>query len=57
MLGNFDPGLFVNDLTNCKTTYCSQLLLSALMYWDFVCVLEHADELIYLPDIKIPADV
>ncbi|KNB06214.1 hypothetical protein FOXG_19601 [Fusarium oxysporum f. sp. lycopersici 4287] len=33
LLGTFDPDLFVKDLVNCETTYCSRFLLSALMYW------------------------
>ncbi|EXK25971.1 hypothetical protein FOMG_17412 [Fusarium oxysporum f. sp. melonis 26406] len=33
LLGTFDPDLFVKDLVNCETRYCSRFLLSALMYW------------------------
>ncbi|KAF5656701.1 nitrogen assimilation transcription factor nit-4 [Fusarium heterosporum] len=33
LLGPFDPALFVDDLVHCRTRYCSELLVSALMYW------------------------
>ncbi|KAG6990450.1 Nitrogen assimilation transcription factor nit-4 [Fusarium oxysporum f. sp. raphani] len=33
LLGTFDPDLFVNDLINCETRFCSRFLLSAVMYW------------------------
>ncbi|KAH7247419.1 uncharacterized protein BKA55DRAFT_739434 [Fusarium redolens] len=33
LLGTFDPDLFVNDLINCETRFCSPFLLSAVMYW------------------------
>ncbi|KAF4996042.1 hypothetical protein FGRMN_4742 [Fusarium graminum] len=33
LLGPFDPTLFVDDLVHCRTRYCSELLVSALMYW------------------------
>ncbi|KAM0556847.1 hypothetical protein ACHAPJ_005519 [Fusarium lateritium] len=33
LLGAFDPDLFVNDMINCRTEYCSHLLVSTLMYW------------------------
>jgi hypothetical protein len=36
LLGTFDPGLFVNDLINCETRYCSPFLLSTIMYWGCV---------------------
>ncbi|KAF5018427.1 hypothetical protein F66182_9601 [Fusarium sp. NRRL 66182] len=33
LLGFFDPDLFVDDMINCEMNYCSQLLVSAIMYW------------------------
>ncbi|KAF4976221.1 hypothetical protein FZEAL_7084 [Fusarium zealandicum] len=33
LLGTFDPDLFVGDLVNCRPRYCSQLLISSIMYW------------------------
>ncbi|KAM0356119.1 hypothetical protein ACHAPU_000513, partial [Fusarium lateritium] len=33
LLGFFDPTLFVGDLVHCRARYCSELLVSALMYW------------------------
>jgi hypothetical protein len=36
LLGTFDPDLFVNDLINCETRFCSRFLLSAVMYWGCV---------------------
>ncbi|WZH42163.1 Zn2-C6 fungal-type domain-containing protein [Fusarium acuminatum] len=36
LLGTFDPDLFMNDLINCETRYCSAFLLSTIMYWGCV---------------------
>ncbi|PFH61554.1 hypothetical protein XA68_16977 [Ophiocordyceps unilateralis] len=33
LLGNFDPDLFLADLTSAKTDYCSSVLVNALLYW------------------------
>ncbi|KZL78030.1 N-terminal fungal transcription regulatory domain-containing protein (zinc finger protein) [Colletotrichum tofieldiae] len=33
LLGVFDPHLFISDLVGRRHTYCSRLLVNALMYW------------------------
>ncbi|UPK90465.1 hypothetical protein LCI18_001400 [Fusarium solani-melongenae] len=33
LLGTFDPDLFLDDLANCRSRYCTSALVSALMYW------------------------
>ncbi|KAG8671404.1 hypothetical protein FPOAC2_04740 [Fusarium poae] len=33
LLGPFDPDMFLADLVECKTNYCSGMLVSAIMYW------------------------
>ncbi|KAJ3457933.1 hypothetical protein MRS44_012042 [Fusarium solani] len=33
LLGTFDPDLFLDDLVNRRSRYCSGVLVSALMYW------------------------
>ncbi|TIC89563.1 Nitrogen assimilation transcription factor nit-4 [Colletotrichum higginsianum] len=33
LLGVFDPHLFISDLVGQRQTYCSRLLVNALMYW------------------------
>jgi hypothetical protein len=36
LLGPFDPDMFLADLVECKTNYCSGMLVSAIMYWGCV---------------------
>lgn len=36
LLGTFDPDLFLDDLVNRRSRYCSGVLVSALMYWGCV---------------------
>lgn len=36
LLGVFDPHLFISDLVGQRQTYCSRLLVNALMYWGCV---------------------
>lgn len=33
LLANFDPDLFISDLTTKRHEYCSRLLVNALLYW------------------------
>ncbi|KAH7185701.1 uncharacterized protein B0J16DRAFT_355954 [Fusarium flagelliforme] len=33
LLGSFDPDLFLADLVDCRTNHCSEILVSAIMYW------------------------
>ncbi|RBR26517.1 uncharacterized protein FIESC28_00703 [Fusarium coffeatum] len=33
LLGSFDPDLFLADLVDCRNNYCSEILVSAVMYW------------------------
>lgn len=40
LLGPFDPTLFMEDLVQCRTKYCSKLLVSTIMYWSCVSGLE-----------------
>jgi hypothetical protein len=39
LLGPFDPDLFLADLVDCRTNHCSEILVSAIMYWG--CVSDH----------------
>ena len=36
LLGSFDPDLFLADLVDCRNNYCSEILVSAVMYWGCV---------------------
>lgn len=38
LLGFLDPDLFISDLTDGKTEYCSSLLVSSLLYWACVSI-------------------
>jgi hypothetical protein len=40
LLGPFDPDLFLADLVDCRTNHCSEILVSAIMYWG--CVSDQA---------------
>lgn len=39
LIGPFDPDLFLADLVDCRTDHCSEILVSAIMYWG--CVSGH----------------
>lgn len=36
LLAAFDPELFVGDLVNCKSQFCSKFLVSTVLYWGCV---------------------
>lgn len=47
LLGIFEPSLFVSDLVNHRTDFCSPALVNALLYWACVSLVRvkspHAD--------------
>lgn len=55
--GFFDAELFVNSLTTGYGDYCSQFLVSSLLYWVSVCTRTGAeDSEAWLTDFSMPTD-